>query len=137
MLRSVFSKGLEALVLEFLIAGRRAGLEEDLWREVCDLLERNPFGQVAENWVRSHALAHERRYHEMVQVVEVLRELGLEPVMTAATEALFKRSQTLGLAAAFAEKPQTMEQVIEFMERQLGAAASAPPDRRPNGKEAE
>ena len=137
MLRSVFSKGLEALVLEFLIAGRRAGLEQDLWREVCDLLERNPFGQVAENWVRSHALAHERRYHEMVQVVEVLRELGLEPVMTAATAALLKRSQTLGLAAAFAEKPQTMDQVIEFMERKLGATTSAPPGRRPNGKEAE
>ena len=137
MLRSVFSKGLEALVLEFLIAARRAGLKEDLWREVCDLLERNPFEQVAANWVRSHALAHERRYHEMVQVAEVLRELGLEPVMTAATEALFERSLSLGLAAAFAEKPETMDEVIEVMERKLGAATSAPPDRRPSGKETE
>lgn len=137
MLRSVFSKGLEALVLEFLIAGRRAGLEEDLWREVCDLLEHNPFGQVAENWVRSHAMAHERRYHEVVQVVEVLRDIGLEPVMTAGTEALFKRSQTLGLSGAFPEKPETMGQVIEWMERRLRATASAPPERRPNGKEAE
>jgi 3-hydroxyisobutyrate dehydrogenase-like beta-hydroxyacid dehydrogenase len=137
MLRSVFSKGLEALVLEFLIAGRRAGLEEDLWREVRDLLENNPFGQVAANWVRSHALAHERRYHEMVQVVEVLRELGLEPVMTAGTEAVFKRSLSLNLAAVFVEKPETMDEVIDVMDRRLGAAASPPPDWRPGGKEVE
>jgi 3-hydroxyisobutyrate dehydrogenase-like beta-hydroxyacid dehydrogenase len=127
MLRSVFSKGLEALVLELLIAGRRAGLEEDLWRDVTDLLARNPFEQVAANWVRTHALAHERRYHEMVQVAEVLREIGLEPIMTEGTRALFERSLALGLKEAFSEKPETMNEVIEVMERRLRERPPAPP----------
>jgi 3-hydroxyisobutyrate dehydrogenase-like beta-hydroxyacid dehydrogenase len=137
MLRSVFSKGLEALVLEFLIAGKRAGLEEDLWRDVTDLLERNPFEQVAANWVRSHAQAHERRYHEVVQVAEVLREIGLEPIMTAGTEALFERSLALGLKEAFSEKPETMSDVIDVMERRLREPDFTPPNEGTARKEVE
>ena len=81
MLRSVLSKGLEALLIEFLVAGRRAGLEDELWQEVTELMARTPFEQVAANWVQTHAVAYERRYHEMVQVAETVRDLGLEPLM--------------------------------------------------------
>jgi 3-hydroxyisobutyrate dehydrogenase-like beta-hydroxyacid dehydrogenase len=117
MLRSVFSKGLEALLIEFLVAGRRAGLDDALWDEVTGLMRRTPFEQVAANWVQSHAVAYERRYHEMVQVAETMRGIGLSPVMTAATEAFFERSRSLGLDKAFTERPDSMEQVIAFMEQ--------------------
>ena len=119
MLRSVFAKGFEALLLEFLISARRAGLQDDLWRDVTALFEENRFEQVAANWARSHAVAHERRYHEIVQVAGVLRELGLEPIVTAGTEAFYARSRGLGLAEAFPEKPETMDDVVAFMERAL------------------
>ena len=33
MLRSVFSKGMEALLIEFLVAAERAGIRADLWAE--------------------------------------------------------------------------------------------------------
>jgi 3-hydroxyisobutyrate dehydrogenase-like beta-hydroxyacid dehydrogenase len=119
MLRSVFSKGLEALLLEFLIAGKRAGVQDDLWREIVDLFAHNPFDIVAGNWIKTHATAHERRYHEMKQVRQVLEEIGIEPVLTASTEGFFKRSCELGLQEAFPEKPDTFEAVIEFMENRL------------------
>jgi len=120
MLRSIFSKGLEALILELLIAGKRAGLEEDLWKDITEFMTRNPFDRVASNWVRTHAVAYERHYHEMVQVAETMWELGVEPVMTSGTEAFFKRSLSLGLKEAFLEKPSSMEAVIDFMEKWLG-----------------
>jgi 3-hydroxyisobutyrate dehydrogenase-like beta-hydroxyacid dehydrogenase len=100
MLRSVFSKGMEALLIEFLVAGERAGIREDLWAEVTGLFARQPFDKVALNWVRTHAGAHERRYHEVKQVVEVVRELGIEPTLTGATLRFFERSGRLGLAPA-------------------------------------
>lgn len=120
MLRSVFSKGLEALLIEFLVAGERAGMRAELWAEVVALLGRERFEKVATNWVCSHALAHERRWHEVVQVEKVLRELGLEPVMTAATEQLFRRSVALEMRAAFGARPETMEPVIRFFDQRLG-----------------
>ncbi|HEX5767722.1 MAG TPA: prephenate dehydrogenase/arogenate dehydrogenase family protein [Burkholderiales bacterium] len=100
MLRSVFSKGMEALLIEFLVAGERAGIREDLWKEVTGLFAAQPFEKVAANWVRSHASAYERRYHEVRQVAGVLRGLGIEPTVTAATEAFFARSRGLGLRPA-------------------------------------
>ncbi|MCI3951891.1 MAG: fldX [Burkholderiales bacterium] len=118
MLRSVFSKGLEALLIEFLTAGERAGIREDLWREVTELLANHPFEKTASNWVRSHATAHVRRYHEMKQVANVLRQLDIEPTMTAATEAFFQRSGTLGLQPNVAT-PQSMDEVVRFFNDRL------------------
>ena len=113
----MFSKGLEALLLEFLVAGERAGIREDLWREVTGLLEANRFDEVAANWVCSHAVAHERRHHEMVEVAGVLRRLGVEPLMTDATVSMFARSVGLGMKNEFASRPHRMDEVIRFLEQ--------------------
>ena len=119
MLRSIFSKGLEALILELLISGKRAGIEQDLWSDISRFMTQNPFEKVASNWVRSHATAFERRYYEMVQVRETMQEIGIEPLMTSGTEAFFKRSLSFGLKENFTGKPNSMEEVVEFMEKRL------------------
>jgi len=119
MLRSVFSKGLEALVIELLVAGKRAGIDKDLWQDIMDLMTKNTFDRIAANWVQTHAVAHERRFHEMEQVVGTMREIGIEPIMTGGTVAFFRRSGELGLAEAFPAKPDSMDAVIEFMEKRL------------------
>ena len=126
MLRSVFSKGLEALLLEYLVAGKRAGIQDDLWQEIVELFTQNSFERVATNWIQTHATAHERRYHEVVQVAAVLRELGLEPVLTGATEWFFQRSGALALKDAFAGKKPTRDEVIAELERRLRAQSSNP-----------
>ncbi|MBI3857304.1 MAG: NAD(P)-dependent oxidoreductase [Planctomycetes bacterium] len=92
MLRSSFSKGLEAVLLETLTAARKAGLEKELWRELVDLLTKTPFDRVASNWIQTHPCACGRRHHEMTEVVDVLRGLGADPLMAPATEAFFRRS---------------------------------------------
>jgi 3-hydroxyisobutyrate dehydrogenase-like beta-hydroxyacid dehydrogenase len=120
MLRSVFSKGLEALLIEFLVAGERAGIRDDLWREVAALMADHPFEKTAANWVRSHASAHSRRYHEVRQVANVLRQLGVEPTITSATEAFFRRSGSLGLGERFAAPAATMDEVVQYFNRKLG-----------------
>jgi 3-hydroxyisobutyrate dehydrogenase-like beta-hydroxyacid dehydrogenase len=119
MLRSVFSKGLEALLIEFLVAGERAGIRADLWREVTELTANQPFERSASNWVRSHATAHARRHAEMKQVAGVLRQLGIEPTMTSATVAFFERSGSLGLHEKFAKTPADMDEVIRFFNSRL------------------
>jgi 3-hydroxyisobutyrate dehydrogenase-like beta-hydroxyacid dehydrogenase len=113
MLRSVFSKGMEALLIEFLVAAERAGLREDLWNEVVTLFKSQPFEKVALNWVRSHSGAHARRRHEVSQVADVLRGIGIEPVMTSATYQVFERSGRAGLTSL-----KTADEVIRYLEGQ-------------------
>jgi 3-hydroxyisobutyrate dehydrogenase-like beta-hydroxyacid dehydrogenase len=120
MLRSVFSKGVEALLIECLVAARRAGLQDALWEALTETMRGTSFEAQADNWVRTHASAYERRYHEMVQVEDTLRDLGLDPIMTAATRALFARSCDLGVGDAFPEGAGRMDAVIAYLERQLG-----------------
>lgn len=117
MLRSVFSKGLEALVIEFLMAGHKARLQHDLWQEVTTLMAEGGFEEVARNWIRSHGVAHERRYHEMVQVIDLLKDMQFDPIMTEATTRFFKRSTDLGLSQDFPGKPELMDEVIEALLR--------------------
>jgi 3-hydroxyisobutyrate dehydrogenase-like beta-hydroxyacid dehydrogenase len=114
MLRSVFSKGMEALLIEFLVAGERAGLREDLWSEVTTLFSTQPFEKVALNWVKSHSGAHARRRDEMKQVLGVMKALGIEPIMTAGTHSLFERSGRLGLQPA-----PSADEVIKFLDEKI------------------
>jgi hypothetical protein len=55
----------------------------------------------------------------MVDVAGVLHRLGVDPVMTAATEAVFRRSVELEMKKAFATRPERMEDVIRFLEERM------------------
>ncbi|MDI7259832.1 MAG: NAD(P)-binding domain-containing protein [Thermodesulfobacteriota bacterium] len=119
MIRSIFSKGVECLLLEMLIAGRRAGIEDYLWKDIVDLMRENSFERVAENWIKTHPLACERRYHEVVQAIETLEEIGIDPVMTRSTLNFFQRSMIMGLRKKFETKPENFWSVPNFIEEKL------------------
>jgi 3-hydroxyisobutyrate dehydrogenase-like beta-hydroxyacid dehydrogenase len=122
MMRSVFSKGLEALLVECLLAGRRAGVAEDLWREIVATMDAKSFEDVGGNWVRSHGTAHERRWHEMVEVAGLLRELGVDAPMTQGTVTLFERSTRLGLKDSFKSPPAAAADVVAALEQRIAAS---------------
>lgn len=125
MLRSVFSKGIEALLVEALLAARRAGVGEALWREIVATLDAASFEDVGGNWVRTHATAHERRMHEMREVLRLLRELGLEAPMTAGTVALFERSTELHLREGFPTPPASPSAVTAELDRRIASSESS------------
>lgn len=120
MLRSIFSKGVECLLLEMLVAGRRAGVAEYLWEDIVGFMTKHPFQGIAENWIKTHPGACKRRYHEMEQVLETLRELDIEPVMTQGTTNFLKRSAESGLARQLAKKPETFWEVPEALRKLRG-----------------
>ena len=117
MLRSIFSKGVECLLLEMLVAGKRAGVAEYLWKDIVDFMTKHPFLGIAENWIKTHPGACERRYHEMEQVLETLKELDVEPVMTQGTTNFLKRSAESGLGSRFAKRPDTFWDVPEELDK--------------------
>lgn len=119
MLRSIFSKGVEIILLEMMVAGRRAGIEKDLWEDITHFMASKPFDKIGSNWMASHAVAHERRYYEMVQVIETMREIGIEPLMTEGTAAFFKQSLNQKMSEAFTEKPASFYEVVNFIARKL------------------
>ena len=88
----------------------------DLWRDISRFMDSKSFEMIGSNWVISHAVAHERRYYEMLQVVDTMRELGVEPIITEGTLAVFKQSLDMGMSKKFPERPDSIDAVIEFIE---------------------
>jgi 3-hydroxyisobutyrate dehydrogenase-like beta-hydroxyacid dehydrogenase len=119
MLRSIFTKGVETLLLEMLLAGRRAGIDSDLWKDISSYMNSKPFESIGSNWVISHAIAHERRYYEIQQVVETMRVLGVEPILTLGTLAVFRRSLDMDMNKMFLERPDSLNAVIEFIDKRM------------------
>jgi 3-hydroxyisobutyrate dehydrogenase-like beta-hydroxyacid dehydrogenase len=90
LLRSVLMKGLAAVLIESLRAAEAAGLAAETWENLVSQL-----GAIDEAMVRrlvtgpgTHA---RRRLHEMEAAVDLLTEVGVDPLMTRSTVAHLRR----------------------------------------------
>lgn len=83
MFRSVIVKGLEALILECLLAASTYGVGD----KVLDYVEEGYPGlgwKKTANYLVGRSVLHgERRAHEMIEVSETLTAMGIEPLMAA------------------------------------------------------
>lgn len=86
LLRSVLWKGMSAVVLEALAAGRAAGCEPWMREQVVALFERAD-GALAERMERGSRTHAVRRMHEMEDVAAQLHELGVQPRVSRAAVA--------------------------------------------------
>jgi 3-hydroxyisobutyrate dehydrogenase-like beta-hydroxyacid dehydrogenase len=85
MCRSVVIKGVEALLLESMVAARHYGVEKTVLDSLSDLLPVGDWDRLA-RYMISRALEHgTRRAEEMRESAKTVAEAGLAPLMTTAT----------------------------------------------------
>jgi 3-hydroxyisobutyrate dehydrogenase len=118
MLRSIFSKGMEAVLVETLVAARRAGLLDEIWEEIQTTLSAGKVEDTLQTWIRSHPRSAQRRCHEMQEVSGFLEEIGIQPVLPRASAQVFARSLELAASDAFLQEPESFREVIEYLEQQ-------------------
>jgi 3-hydroxyisobutyrate dehydrogenase-like beta-hydroxyacid dehydrogenase len=85
MVRSVMIKGLEALCLECFLAASRAGVEDQIAASLSKSYPGLDWPKVVTYNLERMASHGARRAAEMEEVADTLRELGVEPLMTAGT----------------------------------------------------
>jgi len=93
MVRSVMIKGIEALTLECFLAAARAGVVDEVAASLKNNYPGLDWAKVVPYNLERMASHGERRAAEMEEVADTLRELGVEPLMTAAT---VKRQREMG-----------------------------------------
>jgi 3-hydroxyisobutyrate dehydrogenase-like beta-hydroxyacid dehydrogenase len=124
MIRSVFTKGIMALLVEMLVAARRAGVEALALSSVVRTMEEAPFAATANRYVCGVAVHATRQAAEMHEVIATLTELGVEPITAQATLRRLQRIAEAGLREAFQGiRPKGYGEVVEALER---AAARRP-----------
>jgi 3-hydroxyisobutyrate dehydrogenase-like beta-hydroxyacid dehydrogenase len=119
MIRSVFSKGMETLLIETLVSARRAGLLNEVWTEIRETLAPDRMERMLQTWIRSHAISSGRRFCEMQEVSRYLEELHVRPVITRAAAETFRRSIDVGIGTAFESEPLQFTEVIDFLAERL------------------
>jgi 3-hydroxyisobutyrate dehydrogenase-like beta-hydroxyacid dehydrogenase len=91
LVRSVYMKGRDALVLETMLAARRLGAEDEVARSIAGPGEQVPFTELSERVLRALAVHAGRRADELEASAALLRELGVDPLMAEAGASRLRR----------------------------------------------
>lgn len=116
LLRSIFTKGLEALSVECLLTAERQGLRAQLHDILADIDQTN-LKRLMESMVHTHIEHAARRQKEVAEAQRQMQLVGIRPVVLPAVEALFQRTANRQLETPF--KGQGITAALEW----LGASA--------------
>jgi 3-hydroxyisobutyrate dehydrogenase-like beta-hydroxyacid dehydrogenase len=116
MCRSIVIKGLEALLLECSLAAGEFGAADRVFDSLAETFPGVDWPKTADYMI-GRVLQHgERRAREMDEVAAMLREAGIEPIMSEAAARLQdweSRLQKTGRMGK--ERPQTSEAFLELL----------------------
>src|SRR5262245_39425267 len=114
MFRSIIVKGLEALMLECVLAAAPYGADERVFSSLGESFPGIDWRRLA-NYMVSRVVVHgERRAREMEEVAETLESLGIEPIMAEAAARRQDWCARLGVSARFGpEGPKTYREALE------------------------
>jgi 3-hydroxyisobutyrate dehydrogenase-like beta-hydroxyacid dehydrogenase len=120
LLRSIYMKGRDALIVEMMLAARRYGLEERVAASIQGPGERVTFAELAERVLCAVAVHAERRADELLGSSQIVRDAGVDPVMTRAGSEVLSGLAALELRDTFAnERPSNGERVLAAIDELL------------------
>jgi 3-hydroxyisobutyrate dehydrogenase-like beta-hydroxyacid dehydrogenase len=102
ILRSVFTKGMEALSVELLMSAEKQGVREKLYEQLLDI-DRTPLRDFIEMLVRTHVVHAKRRAHEVGDAQHEMAAQGLPSTVLPGVGERFRKTaaaletQALGL----------------------------------------
>lgn len=96
LVRSVFMKGLEALLVESFLFARKSGTEDIVLKSLSETLDEHPFAHTANRMIGADLVHAERRAFEVGESVELMEESGIEPIMARAVIKRLRKSASLG-----------------------------------------
>ncbi|MDH0365232.1 NAD(P)-dependent oxidoreductase [Comamonas aquatica] len=88
LLRSIFTKGMEALAVECLGTAEAMGLREQLY-VVLEDIDQTPLRSLMESMVQTHIPHSGRRRNEVIEAQHQIKAQGLLPIVSQGVEAMF------------------------------------------------
>ncbi len=113
LLRSVYLKGRDALILEMILAARQYGLDAEVVASIDGAAERVPFPALAERVLTALAIHSERRSAELAASARVLEDVNVAPVVTRGASDRLGRFAEEGLRERFGgNRPRSLTDVL-------------------------
>lgn len=92
LLRSIFMKGLEALVIETMVTARNYGVEKAVLESISKTLDNNDFTAFSNALITTHVVHKTRRMKEVSDCIKIITDANLEPSVTEGVLTFFKNS---------------------------------------------
>ena len=117
LILSISTKGLEALLVEMILAAHHYEVEEPVLSALNQFFAMG-FEALINRFVGSDPVHSGRRVKEMESSVKLLQNLGIDPIMTKATVQRLQWSASLGLSEYFkGVSPGGYKEVIQAWEK--------------------
>jgi 3-hydroxyisobutyrate dehydrogenase-like beta-hydroxyacid dehydrogenase len=118
MCRSIVVKGLEALLFECVLGANRYNAEDRVFASLDESFPGVDWKKLT-NYMINRVVVHgERRAHEMEEVAETLRAIGIDPIMAEATARRQAWSAELDLKSRFnADGPVRYSDVLDVINK--------------------
>jgi 3-hydroxyisobutyrate dehydrogenase-like beta-hydroxyacid dehydrogenase len=100
LLRSIFTKGMEALAVECLVTAESKGLRQELHTVLSDI-DEGCLRETMESMVRTHITHAGRRLSEVLEAQRQMRLAGIEPVVLPGVQQRFEKTVAMLSAHAF------------------------------------
>jgi 3-hydroxyisobutyrate dehydrogenase-like beta-hydroxyacid dehydrogenase len=121
LLRSVYMKGRDALIVEMMLAARRYGLEERVVETIQGPGETVSFAALTERVLCALAIHADRRADELRASSEVVRAAAIDPVMSRAGSEVLRGLAQLNLRETFdGERPSSGKAVLAAIDELSG-----------------
>jgi 3-hydroxyisobutyrate dehydrogenase-like beta-hydroxyacid dehydrogenase len=118
MCRSIVVKGLEALLVECALAAGHYDADARVFASLDESFPGINWKKLADYMVGRVVVHGERRAHEMEEVSEMLKAIGIDPIMAEAAARRQSATAELGLKSQFgAEGPKTYREFLDGIKR--------------------
>ena len=115
-IRSIFTKGLSALLHEVMQAADKLALDDIILDSITRTMDKEPFEQIINRLISSNVIHSQRREKEMENVIDFLNSHGIEPQMTKATRDKLKMiTQANILEKNQGDPPKDWKQVMRLV----------------------
>ena len=114
LLRSIFTKGLEALSVELLMTAERQGLRDKLYAQLRDI-DETPLQSLLDMLVRTHVVHARRRAHEVREVVAEMAKTHLQSLVLPGVQSRFDNTVSELDRAPLAYAEPTTQQALQWL----------------------
>ena len=112
LLRSIFMKGLEALVLETMVTAKNYRVSDEVMESVSKTINNNDFATFANALITTHVIHRNRRYKEVLDSCNLIKDAELPPYITDGVISFFSNSVQMDIDQEVIQS-NNVEKVLE------------------------
>ncbi len=113
LVRSVFMKGLEALLAETFVFAHRCGIESVILDSISETMNKTSFQNTARRLLCADVIHSERRSFEVGEAIALMKEIGLESPVSEGVRRRLELTTHLGVAEKLGGiPPESLEEVF-------------------------